>query len=612
MGSLMEIWSGALSEFRLGEGTYGRGRGAEYARSGKVQKIEVGETAIDAKVAGQRLYATRLVIRNGRLSGRCSCPMGVQGDFCKHCVAVALVAKQQLLAGEETPSAQPADGMASARPSKKEKTAQVTQAQLRAHLMSWEKSALVDLLFKVACTEGKELEAIRFKLVAERGPDILVSHLREKLLSAAKTVAESSEDCDYGGRGRYGDDDELDNESDAAYTDADTCLKKLTGVLTTHPAQACAIRLLCEEALQVMDKQVDDDCCSENVHALVESLTALHVAAARQENPEPLAFAAKLLELDLTSPATAFGSSRKTYGRILGKPGLAEYIRLARAKWAALSDKQKREDWRLKRLVLELAEDEQNLDAVVAIKSAKLENLFDYEALAKSCCDMRRDDLAIEWLEKGLQKFTGKAGSHHRGTFNSERTFLAGLYIKAKQHERALALLWKNFEDHPYLETYRAVKAVADKLGSWTEWREKAQTHMKAHLAKVEPLAWGAARRDFAPLVEILLWEKRDGDAWAVAQSKPCNLEMLRRLAKQTAASHPEAALAAFRKIALDTLPGSGPNYDETVRRLDDWRRQLETMGRQAEFDAEIARIAVQYKTRRNLTAALRKKQWIG
>jgi hypothetical protein len=187
-----------------------------------------------------------------------------------------------------------------------------------------------------------------------------------------------------GGRGRYGDDDELDGESDAAYTDADTCLKKLTGVLTTHPAQACAIRFLCEEALLVMDKQVNEDCGSENVHARVESLTALHVAAARQENPEPLAFAAKLLDLDLTSPATAFGSSRKTYGRILGKPGLAEYIRLARAKWAALSDKQKREDWQLKRLVLELAEDEQNLDAVVAIKSAKLENLFDYEALAKS------------------------------------------------------------------------------------------------------------------------------------------------------------------------------------------------------------------------------------
>ena len=65
-------------------------RGLEYFESGRVvSMIRDGETVI-ASVQGEFLYRVRLTRREGRLESACSCPIGLSGIFCKHCVAVGL------------------------------------------------------------------------------------------------------------------------------------------------------------------------------------------------------------------------------------------------------------------------------------------------------------------------------------------------------------------------------------------------------------------------------------------------------------------------------------------------------------------------------------------
>ncbi|GAA3888113.1 hypothetical protein GCM10022381_32530 [Leifsonia kafniensis] len=63
---------------------------------------------VDRVVEGERPYRVKL----GARSWSCSCPVGARGDFCKHCVAVALA----VVADAQPADAPPASGGASAGP----------------------------------------------------------------------------------------------------------------------------------------------------------------------------------------------------------------------------------------------------------------------------------------------------------------------------------------------------------------------------------------------------------------------------------------------------------------------------------------------------------------
>ncbi|GAA4078267.1 SWIM zinc finger family protein [Actinomadura miaoliensis] len=79
-----------------GERSYGRG--VQYVDS--VEELEADDVAIYAEVQGGDLYRVRLTLRDG-LDGECDCPYGEDGNFCKHCVAVALAYLYAREHGEE-------------------------------------------------------------------------------------------------------------------------------------------------------------------------------------------------------------------------------------------------------------------------------------------------------------------------------------------------------------------------------------------------------------------------------------------------------------------------------------------------------------------------------
>ncbi|MFL5319196.1 MAG: SWIM zinc finger domain-containing protein, partial [Myxococcaceae bacterium] len=67
-------------------------RGEEYSLDGRVQDLRQEDTVIRATVQGSDSYNVELQLVDGKLVSYCSCPMGVQGVFCKHCVATAFTA----------------------------------------------------------------------------------------------------------------------------------------------------------------------------------------------------------------------------------------------------------------------------------------------------------------------------------------------------------------------------------------------------------------------------------------------------------------------------------------------------------------------------------------
>jgi uncharacterized Zn finger protein len=65
-------------------------RGMTYLDEGRVGPLRVGAVRVNAMVQGSESYAVELHADEGGPRFACSCPVGVEGEFCKHCVAVAL------------------------------------------------------------------------------------------------------------------------------------------------------------------------------------------------------------------------------------------------------------------------------------------------------------------------------------------------------------------------------------------------------------------------------------------------------------------------------------------------------------------------------------------
>ena len=58
-----------------------------------------------ARVGGTRLYRVELWAEQGDLGYDCSCPLGEEGAFCKHCVAAGLASFAEASAAAQVSSA---------------------------------------------------------------------------------------------------------------------------------------------------------------------------------------------------------------------------------------------------------------------------------------------------------------------------------------------------------------------------------------------------------------------------------------------------------------------------------------------------------------------------
>jgi uncharacterized Zn finger protein len=120
-------------------------RGADYAARGRVHGLAHDGEVVVAEVVGGRRYRVRLWAEDDDVAHACTCPVGEDGRFCKHCVAVGLA---WIAARAPAADAQP------------------SLADVRAHLAGLGAEALVELLMEQAAVDERlrrrlSLEAVR-------------------------------------------------------------------------------------------------------------------------------------------------------------------------------------------------------------------------------------------------------------------------------------------------------------------------------------------------------------------------------------------------------------------------------------------------------------------
>lgn len=559
-------------------------RGEDYFAGGQVGSLIEDKETIAAKVEGSRSYRVKLWVEHGDVQYSCTCPVGQDGDFCKHCVAVGL----EWLDQGRTDRVQG---------NRVEET--VTVDDVRAYLGDLDKSALVDMLVAQAVEDDR---------------------LRRRLfMQAAKISPRSLNVATY----RRAIDEAIDSRGFVDYREAygyasgiEEAVDSIEGLLEDgHASEAIDLAEYALGAVENTIEFVDDS--DGHMSLILERLQEVHLKACRKAKPDSEDLAERLFSWELRTDWDIFYGAAETYSGVLGKKGLAVYRELAEAEWAgvpALGSGQDRSQrygkrFRITNIIETLARRTGDVEALVAVKKRDLSSAYDYLQIAVVYKEARKHNLALDWAERGVQAFPEQTDSRLR-------EFLAGEYHRLKRHDEAMTLAWATFAESSGLEAYRILKRHADRSRQWQVWRPKALDFLRRSIAKAkrkdqgDRWAW-SRRQDHTDLVQIFLWEKDAEAVWREANEGGCSDILWVELAGKRARDHPKDALPIYqRQVELALNRKNNDAYQEAIEFLKKVQASMKRRDRKTEFTRYLEGVRAAHKRKRNFMKLLDRERW--
>lgn len=558
-------------------------RGETYAAEGHVLSLVESADTLTATVRGTTDYRVRLAVAGGALVHRCSCPVGVEGEFCKHGVAVALA----WLAESNKKSSTGGSPAASA-----DTVSLVKLDDLRPWLLQQRPDTLAEFLLDAAVRDDR----LREKLLraaaraTSRGFDLSV--YRKSIDRATRTGGF----IDYDSAGGF-----AENVHEA--------ITPLHEILAENPAHADAVIELAEHALARVEKALGEaDDSNGEISSVLSELQDLHLSACEIARPDPATLAARLFAWEMQDGWDTFFNAVEIYADVLGTAGLATYRQLAEAAWQKFPARTTRsgdsfdgQRFRLTSIMEALARTTDDLEALVAIKVKDLSHAYNYLQIAVLYQEAKQSDAALEWAERGLKAFP-------ENTDPRLLVFAADEYHRRKRHDDALALIWRIFDAHPSLENFQLLKKHSDRAAVWPVWRERALARLrttpknaKRHGYRFDPVF---PANNCSTLVQIFMWEKDVDAAWREAQTGACPDDLWLELASAREATHPSDALPVYLRLADNCIALTHKTgYEEAVRLLRKAKQVFIRLDRNADWDAALTRLRTTHKAKRTFIA---------
>ncbi|OFW65653.1 MAG: hypothetical protein A2Y74_04030 [Actinobacteria bacterium RBG_13_63_9] len=561
-------------------------RGRDYARLGRVGSILEHDGAIEAAVRGTRSYRAKLWHEQGKLRSSCTCPLGEDGIFCKHCVALGLV-----WMGEG-----PAEG---SEESGVDPVPAIEMDEIRSHLLTRDKSDLADIILSQALDDERLLRRLFVDAARTKGHGREVAVLRNVIDNAVR----------MDGFVGYREASSYAQGIEDAVNGVEHLLK------SGQPAAAVELAEYALKAVEGQMESVDDS--DGSMRPILDRLQEIHHSACVKARLDRKDLARRLFAWELNSEWDVFAGAASTYGEVLGSEGLTVYRALAETEWSKVKPLLSRQDdasefitrFRITHIMEMLARQTGDVEQLVAVKSRDLSIAYHFLEIAEEYKKAGKGDLAVQWAERGVRAFP-------EGTDSRLREFLANEYHGLKRHDEAMALMWTEFVESPRLGVYQQLKSHADRFNAWSEWRAKAFDHLRAVLATEKPAAnkrsWAwEAQADSSTIVRILLWEKDDDAAWREAQKGGCTEDQWLELARGREKSHPQDALPIYqRRVDPELDKKNIEAYREVVRTLQVIRRLMKSLGREADFTAYLEEVRSAHRQKRNFMKLLDQVKW--
>ena len=538
-------------------------RGEEYAQIGAVGALQWDDASIRARVQGSERYRVRLEAAADQLVGSCSCPVGRDGLFCKHCVAVGLVWLSRSSERDEGPAAP-------------------TRTELQSRLTALGAEALASLLVEHAL-DDERLHARLLALTAgadrESGPDF-------RQLAHAFDVA-----ADPGGFVSW----------NAAYGFAEG-LEEVIGAVEEQlgGGHGAAIAAFCEHALRRVEQAFEyvDDSDGE-LGETKERLEELHLAACREARPDPRELAEQLFRWELESEWDTFFGAIERYADVLGESGIARYRELAEAAWAGKPELAPgdRDAWssaryRLSRIMEDLARAEGDVDALVAVLGRDRSSAYRFLLIAEALRAADRAGEAIEWAERGLAAFPAPADTRLLD-------FLCDRYRETGRDEEAVRLAWETLGASPNVAAYQRLARVASRVHGWTDRRERGRDLLRR------------SRGDRSELVAALLWEDEVDAAWQEAKEGGCRQDLWLSLARRRERDHPADALEIYLALIEPAIRhGDNHTYAGAVEWLEQVGAIFVRLEQEDAFGDLVREIRDRHRAKRNLIKRLDEHDW--
>jgi uncharacterized Zn finger protein len=556
-------------------------RGQKYFAEGRVQSLRYDRYAVRATVAGTELYKVALWEEQGDLEYSCSCPIGRESSFCKHCVATALA---WLAQGTDEAGATPATNL----------------DEIRAYLSRLPTADLVEMIMARAQEDDGLLRKLLLQAsVAARGPDLVIWR------QAFDEAMREAEQLFFVGTGSIAD-------GLAGHIDS------LDALLVA--GRADSVVELAEHALAGLEDllgQVDDS--DGELGGVLDRLQELHLTACEQSLPDGEALAQRLFEREMQSDFDVFHHAVQTYAELLGAKGIATYRRLAEAEWAtvpAVMPGQRDPEHRAGRSTITsimeaLAELSDDLETWVAIKSRDLSWPYSFLEIAEAYARAGQADRALDWAERGWRAFAGVQRDDRL------LKFLADSYRQCGRDQDAIDLAWQAFVEQPGLDTYKFLKLHAERSQQWQVRRSAALAHIRdllwereAPRSATRQTSGSDRRADHSILVEILLWEGEAEAAWREAQNGGCAHTLWLRLAESRQQTHPLDAVAIYRRCIPPIVDRMNQQAYEAATDLLIRIKTLLAADKPEELAAYAAEIRTSHRRKRNFIKLLDQQRW--
>ena len=552
-------------------------RGEDYYRRGAVCSLVEHEGLLTARVLGNHEYRVRFRAKeNGGLSYTCSCPVGTDGLFCKHCVAVALTWLEQR-AGKRRPEEDGGQGL--------------TMEELGAFLEEQDKDVLVRLLLEQAMEDERLYGKLLMRAARKRSEGVDLASFRKAIDDAFRP----GELLDYG--------------PVADFTQGiQDVVESIAELLKEGHAEETID--LCEHALKVAEGAMDYG-AEGYVGGALEELEDLHHAACKEAKSDPKELARRLFEWEIGGHHDTFFEAAITYADVLGEEGLAEYRRLSEERWAKVpvlgpgeeeSRRYPGERSRITRVMEALARQEGDVEALVGVISRDLSGPHQYLRIAQMYTEAGQNEKALEWAEEAMWVFPD---NRHSGL----REFVAEQYHHSGRHEEATRLIWPHLAKSPRLASYKELKRHAERAGRWGHWRKKALEHLRKDVVKRKEeskRSYPSLPVDHSELVRIFLWDGDIEAAWREAQEGGCSEKLWLELAARREEEHPEEALAVYEgKIEPLIEQTNNAAYEEAYELLAKMGALMRRLDRETEFEEYLELIRTEYKRKRNFMKLL-------
>ncbi|WP_232247820.1 SWIM zinc finger family protein [Kitasatospora azatica] len=543
-----------------GPRSFDRGRGYRDA----VDSLEVDGHRFTAIVHGTDAYEVVLEMdEEDGLWGECDCPYGLDGNFCKHCVAVGLVVLQR---HGELPRLRADSG--------------ARTGSLESWLSSRSREDLLALVRELI--DGDRDLRRRLELrAATAGADL--GQMRARI---ADLLA-------VGRFSRYGYVEYADAHAYARQ--AGEAVEAISAL--TDTGQAGQAVVLAREAIRLLGEasdQVDDS--DGHLGGVAADLGEAHLEACRGASPDPKEIAEWLVGHLLGGLSHLPEIDLEDYRDILGETGLARVRELAQEAW-----RRRPSGWAEKNLMQDLVKAEGDVDALIAVYAADLApSGWTHLVIAQELDAAGREAEALEWAERGLRSTAGQAQVDDRLL-----DYVTGRYVRAGRLADAAAVRRDRFKAARTLAAYGKLRDAARAAGTWDIERATALDLLRTDADQGRGRGWYG---DGPVLIDALIDEGDLDAAWEAAPGRAGTRQWL-TLADRVRDRRPADALEVYRRAIepLKQVTGDG-NYQQMATLLLNARACHRALGTETEFATYLAALRADQKRKRNLMKILAEK----